>query len=199
MDKINPQWDPVNMLLVLDGEPICLRELLFLISILERDYRDPFLLTWSGEPTAYTKWAENTIQFRQWAPFDGDNSYTIFDWLKLSVTRIGMPSLEFQLKDPRFQNEEFVQSLILQQVEIERERNPHLVAVWFANRSMTPVQKNSKFSPRALQDNPERDNPRRSDAEAKTTSRDENVDFKPPLTIHQTDRCKDISVVNNCF
>lgn len=199
MERINPQWDTVNMLLVLDGEQLCLQELLFLIAILERNFRDPFVLSYAGEPTAYTKWASNTIQFRQWAPCDRDSFNTIFDWLKLSASRIGMPSLEFQLKDPRFQDEDFVQSLILRQVEIERVRNPALVAVWFSSRSMTPLHKNVEASPRALQDNPERDNPERDNGRSDAdTSRDEKVDVKPPLTIHQTAR-NDYSVVGNCY
>lgn len=181
MEEVNPQFDTEKALLVLDGSPLCLQELLFLISILDREYRDIFVLTCDGNPEFSKRWVHGTMQSRQWISYENNEVKTIYEWLWLNITRIGQPTLEFQLNDPRFREEEYLQMLIHQQMEIERVRNPSLVAVWFANRSQTPVQEVAKFTtaPKALMDNLDRDVPNNT---------------KAPFIIHETDQANNISV-----
>jgi len=128
-------------MLVLDGAPICIRELLFLLTILPKEYRDIFVLTFEGNPNFAEKFAEGTMQKRQWQKYESGSAATIYEWLRLNVTRIGGAELEFNLNNPQLHDDANCQRLIHEQLEIERVRNPSLVAVWMANQSETPFHK----------------------------------------------------------
>lgn len=149
MDTINPQFSIEEKLLVLDGAEINLQELIFLLVILPKEHRDIFALTFVGQPDFYKNFADGTLQKRQWQKFEPDVPPTIFDWLRLNVTRIGGAKLEYALNDPILRDEAEVDRMIQGQLEIERSRNPSLVAIWMANHSRTPFHKapTQKFGP----------------------------------------------------
>ena len=152
MDTINPQFSLEEKLLVLDGAEINLQELIFLLVILPKENRDIFALNFVGQPDFSENFADGTMQKRQWQKFAPDSPPSIFDWLRLNVTRIGGAKLEYALNNPIFRDAAEVEKMIHEQLEIERIRNPSLVAIWMANHSRTPfhkapTQKVDKFGP----------------------------------------------------